>query len=86
MASWHIGIFNKCPGLRNVMIYEQDCLRKCKINTLQLFYMFYLSGDNKICSSAKLGVELCISSYKTKYLKIETQTSVLYSSIEYMFC
>ena len=31
--------------------------------------VFYLSGENKICSSAKLGVGLCISSYKTKYLR-----------------
>ena len=32
-------------------------------------YVFYLSGENKICSSAKLGVGLCISSFKTKYLR-----------------
>ena len=55
------------------------------INTLQLFlYVFYLSGENKICSSAKLGVGLCISSYD-KIFKIEKQTLGLYSSIEYMF-
>ena len=56
------------------------------INTLQLFlYVFYLSGENKICFSAKLGVGSCISSYKTKIFKIEKQTLGLYSSIEYMF-
>ena len=58
MASRHIDIFDKCPDLRNLMIYEQDCLRKCKISTLcNCFYkyVFYLSGENKICSSAKLG-------------------------------
>ena len=27
MASWHIDIFNKCPDLRNLMIYEQDYLK-----------------------------------------------------------
>ena len=53
------------------------------INTLQLFlYVFYLSGENKICSSAKLGVGFC--SYD-KIFKIEKQTLGLYSSIEYMF-
>ena len=55
------------------------------INTLQLFlYVFYLSGENKIRSSAKLREGLCISSYKTKIFKIEKQTLGLYSSIEYM--
>ena len=34
-----------------------------------LLYVFYLSGENKICSFAKLGVGLCFSSYKTKYLR-----------------
>ena len=86
MASWHIDIFNKCRDLRNLMIYEQDCLRKCKISTLcNCFYVCFLSGENKTCSSAKQGVGLCISSYKTKYLRQETQTLVLYSSIQYMF-
>ena len=55
------------------------------INALQLFlYVFYLSGENKVCSSAKLGVGLCISS-NDKIFKIEKQTLGLYSSIEYMF-
>ena len=36
-----------------------------------VLYVFYLSGENKICSTAKLGVGLCISSYKTKYLRWE---------------
>ena len=29
-----------------------------------VLYVFYLSGENKICSAAKLGVGLCISSYE----------------------
>ena len=40
-----------------------------------VLYMFYLSGENKICYSAKLGVGLCNSSYKTIF-KIEKQTLV----------
>ena len=47
--------------------------------------MFYLSGENKICSDAKLWVGLCISSYKTKYFKIEKQTLFFVFVIEYMF-
>ena len=43
-----------------------------------IVFIFFLSGENKICSSAKLGVGLCI-------FKIEKQTLGLYSSIEYMF-
>ena len=70
MAPWHIDIFNKCPDLGNLMIYEQDCLEKVKYkHSAIVLYVFYLSGENKICSSAKLGVGLCISSYKTKYLR-----------------
>ena len=66
---WHIDIFNECSDLRNLMIYEQDCLRKCKISTLcNCLICVFLSVENKICSSAKLGLVLCISSYKTKYL------------------
>ena len=43
VASWHIDIFNKCPDLRNLMIYQQDCLRKCKISTLcNCFYMCFI--------------------------------------------
>ena len=38
-------------------------------SAIVLYNMFHLSGKNKICSSAKLGVGLCISSYKTKYLR-----------------
>ena len=56
------------------------------INTLQLLlHVFYFSDENKICSSAKLGVGLCISSYKTKYLRQKGKLWFLYSSIEYMF-
>ena len=66
----HIDIFNKCSDLRNLMIYEQDCLRKIKYqHSAIVLYMFYLSGENITYSSAKLGVGLCISSYKTKYLR-----------------
>ena len=43
VASWHIDIFNKCPDLRNLMIYQQDCLRKGKISTLcNCFYMCFI--------------------------------------------
>ena len=69
MESWHIDIFDKCPDLRNLMILCARLIKKMKnINTLQLF-IYFLSGENNICSSAKLGVGLCISSYKTKYLR-----------------
>ena len=38
------------------MIYEQDCLNKCKISTIcNCFICVYLSGENKVCSSAKPG-------------------------------
>ena len=50
-----------------------------------VLYVFNLSGENKICSTAKLGVVLCISSYKTKYLRWKSKLWFLYSSIEYMF-
>ena len=63
----------KCPGLKlnDIMqIYEQDRLRKYKISTCcNHFQVFYLNGNNKVCFSIKLGVGLCISSYKTIYLR-----------------
>ena len=53
-----------------LQIYEQDRLRKSKISTCcNRFYVFYLNGNNKIRFSVKLGVGLCISSYKTIYLR-----------------
>ena len=66
MASWHIDIFNKCPDLRNLVIYAQENVKYQ--HSAIVLYVFYLSSENKMCSSAKLGVGLCISSYKTKYL------------------
>ena len=40
------------------------------IHMLQLFsYVFYLNGNNKIGSSVKPGIGLCISSYKNIYLR-----------------
>ena len=54
-----------------LQIYEQDRLRKSEISTCCkcMFHVFYLNGNNKICFSVKLGVGLCISSYKTIYLR-----------------
>ena len=52
------------------MIYEQDSQENVKYqHSAIVLYMFYLSGGNEICSSAKLGVGFCISSYKTKHLR-----------------
>ena len=63
----------KCPDLKLndiLQIYEQGRLRKCKISTrCNRFNVFYLNGNSKICLSVKLGVGLCISSYKTIYLR-----------------
>ena len=67
----------KCPDLKLndiLQIYEQDRLRKWKISTCcNRFHVFYLNGNNKIRFSVKLGVKLgvglCISSYKTIYLR-----------------
>ena len=69
-----------------LQIYEQDRLRKCKIPTCcNRFHVFYLNGNRKICFSVKLGVGLCISSYKTIYLKHKSKLGFSNSSIEYMF-
>ena len=65
--------YTKCPYLKLndiLQIYEQDRLRKSKISTrCNRFHRFYFNGNNKICFSVKLGVGLCISSYKTIYLR-----------------
>ena len=70
-----------------LQIYEEDRLRKCKISTCcsNCFHVFYLNDNHKICFSVKLGVGLCISSYKTIYLRYKSKLGFSYSSIEYMF-
>ena len=65
-----IVVFPDHTHLLFLQIYEQDRLRKFKISTCcNRFHVYYLSENNKICFSVKLGVELCISSYKTIYLR-----------------
>ena len=63
----------KCPDLKLndiLQIYEQDRLRKFTISTsCNRLHVFYLNGNNKLRFSVKLGVGLCISSYKTIYLR-----------------
>ena len=79
----------KCPDLKLndiLQIYEQDRLRKCKISTrCNRFHVFYLNGNYKMCFLVKLGVGLCISSYKTIYLRQKSKLGFSHSSIEYMF-
>ena len=47
MASWNNDIFDKCPDLRNLMIYEQDCLRKCKISHSAIVFICVLFKRRK---------------------------------------
>ena len=51
-------------------VYEQDRLRKFKISTrCNRLHVFYLNGNDKLRFSVKLGEGLCITSYKTIYLR-----------------
>ena len=63
----------KCPDLKLIdilQIYEQDRLRKFKISTrCNRLHVFYLNSNNKLRFSVKLGEGLCITSYKTIYLR-----------------
>ena len=69
------GVSNFFQGGVQMLISLETHVRTCYFpevvsgHSAIVLYMFYLSGENKICSSAKLGVGFCISSYKTKYLR-----------------